>query len=62
MFQIANEEQQGDFQGPWKKRTNLRLEKDYSREGSQGRITRKNKTNMWNQHIYNYLQLFGFCN
>jgi len=44
MFQITSEEQQGDSQGPWrKKRTNLRLEKDYSREGSQGRITRKKK-------------------
>ncbi len=27
MFQIASEEQQRDFQGPWKKKTNLRLEK-----------------------------------
>jgi hypothetical protein len=36
MFWIVREEQQEGLQGPWKKeKIDMRLEKDWSREGSQ---------------------------
>jgi len=38
MFWITREEQQEGLQGPWRKeKMDMRLEKDWSKEGSQGR-------------------------
>ncbi len=44
MFWITREEQQEGLQGPWRKeKIDMRLEKDWSEEGSQGRtLDRKN--------------------